>query len=223
MGRVYAGEDLLLGGRIAIKVIRAELARQPRALERFRREIRLARRITHRSVCKLFDLAIHRTANGELPVLTMELLEGETLAARIARGRLAVAEALPIATQLAAALAAAHDAGIVHRDLTSPTGMLEAERVVITDFGLATLTAPAATLSPGRVTTEGGFIGTPAYMAPEQVTGGELTPAVDIYALGVLLYEMVTGVLPFGGDTPLAIAAGRVAGTAPAARTYTPE
>ena len=116
MGRVFEGEDLLLGGRLAIKVIRADLATQPRAVERFRREIHLARRIAHPNVCRVYDVALHRTARGELPVLTMELLAGETLAQRIARGRLRVDEVRPIARQLAAALNAAHCAGIVLRD-----------------------------------------------------------------------------------------------------------
>jgi serine/threonine protein kinase len=140
--------------------------------------------------------------------VTMELLAGESLADRLAReGRLTTAEALPIATQIASALAAAHRAGVIHRDLKSRNVMLAPSkdggvRAVVTDFGLARALEPDGGHS--SLTGGNGLVGTPDYMAPEQVEGGAVTPAADIYALGVVMYEMVTGTLPFVGDSPSA-------------------
>src|SRR5262245_23967861 len=140
MGKLLRAEDLLVGGPVALKTVRAEVARDRTALERFRREIQLARKVTHTNVCRIFDVVQH----GETPVLSMELLEGETLAQRLRReGRLAPAVALPIVRQIAAGLGAAHDAGVVHRDLKPSNVILvaekEHERVVIVDFGIARL------------------------------------------------------------------------------------
>jgi len=218
MGEVYEAEDLELGGRVALKTIRPEIATEPRIIQRFKREIALSRKVTHPNVCRIFDLFHHRmewgTGEAELSFLAMELLQGETLASKLrAVGRMTSAEALPIVEQMAAGLDAAHRAGVVHRDFKSANVVLvpaeedghhiegPGQRAVVTDFGLARSVDGGEGLSTGL-----GMVGTSAYMAPEQVEGGEVTPAADIYALGVVLYEMVTGVRPFVGDSPLSTA-----------------
>jgi eukaryotic-like serine/threonine-protein kinase len=228
MGEVYEAEDLELRGRVALKTIHAAAADEPGAVERFKREIQLARRVTHPNVCRIFDVGYHELAPERPPLafLTMELLEGETLAARLRRaGRLAPPAALAIARQLAEALAAAHEAGVVHRDFKPENVFLvpgrEGERAVITDFGIA---RPGGEERLGAtLTSDGNVIGTPAYMAPEQVEGGKITPAADQYAFGVVLFEMVTGELPFRGDGPLATAARRLTEPPPTPRRYAPE
>src|SRR6266536_4489827 len=221
MGEVYEAEDLELGRRVALKTIRPEIATEPRIIQRFKREITLSLKVTHPNVCRIFDLFHHRmewgTVDAELGFLAMELLRGETLASRLrAVGRMTSVEALPIVEQMAAGLAAAHHAGVVHRDFKSANVILvpadedghhesNGQRAVVTDFGLARSVAGGEGLSTGL-----GMVGTSAYMAPEQVEGGEVTLAADIYALGVVLYEMVTGVKPFVGDSPLSTAMKRL-------------
>ena len=198
-----------------MKTIRSEIASDPHALARFKQEIHLARRVTHPNVCRIFDLERHQpqpdmdSAAGVVTFLTMELLEGETLAARLDRvGPMPPAVALPLIQQMAEAVAAAHNVGVVHRDFKPGNVVLvpaksgEAkERAVVTDFGLAKALAaadqPAAGSSTSSVTASGQVIGTVAYMAPEQLQGCEATPATDIYALGLVMYEMVTGKRPF--------------------------
>lgn len=225
MGEVYEVEDLELGGRLAAKTVRTDVARQPEALERFRREIQLARRVTHPNVCRIFDLAHHPSPTPGAPgtvFLTMQLLVGETLSARIARGGAMTPEqALPIVRQIAAAVGAAHDVGVVHRDLKPANVLLEpgkdgAERAVVTDFGLArteTGDGDGATM-----TAAGFFLGTPAYIAPEQLVGGATSPATDLYALGIVMFEMLTGRVPFQGDTALATAVKRLQEAPPSPR-----
>jgi Tol biopolymer transport system component len=231
MGEVYAAEDLELHERVALKTLLPEIAGDPHALERLKREIHHARRVAHPNVCRVFDLGRHRKPGGaEVAFLTMELLPGETLAERLKRlGRMSATEAWPLAEQMAAGLNAAHEAGVVHRDfkpsnvilvetggvnseadtLSSPgrPGGVTKLRAVITDFGLARAANAAA---GDRLTgSMGGILGTPDYMAPEQVEGGSITPPTDIYAFGIVLYEMVTGALPFTGGTPLSRAVKR--------------
>ena len=215
MGEVYEAEDGQLGGSVAIKTVRPELARTGPARERFRREMKLARRVTHPGICRIFDLGVHAPESGE-PVLflTMELLAGETLTDRLRHaGRLDEATARPLVQQMVDALQAAHDAGVIHRDFKSSNVMLvprpEGERVVVTDFGIArsTLLDGAGDAS---LTATGALIGSPAYMAPEQVEGRAPSAAVDVYALGVVMYEMLTGVLPFHDDTPMSAAVRRL-------------
>ncbi|HZW88560.1 MAG TPA: serine/threonine-protein kinase, partial [Myxococcaceae bacterium] len=219
IGAVYEASDLLLRTRVALKVIGGHLDRDATAMERFRREVLLARRVSHPNVCRVHELYEATTTRG-VPIhfLTMELLEGESLARRLARtGRMSTEEALPLARQMCAGLAAAHAEGVVHRDFKSSNVMLVARGdasgstrsswVTITDFGVARAFAAASTEE--KLTGDAGVLGTPEYMAPEQVTGGEVTPATDVYALGVVLYEMVTGKLPFVADTPLVAAARR--------------
>ncbi len=233
MGEVYEAEDQDLKEQVALKTIRPEIAADERAIARFKREIHLARRVTHPNVCRIFDLFRHQPEGTARPVtfLSMELLRGQTLADRLRRGGpMSTSEAAPIVRQMAAALEAAHRVDVIHRDFKSANVMLvpgkdagEAARVVVTDFGLARLseTGEGSTVSAASIT--GGMVGTPAYMAPEQVTGGAITPATDIYALGIVLYEMVTGKLPFEGDTPLATAVKRVKDPPTPPRRHVPE
>ncbi|HEX4965599.1 MAG TPA: tetratricopeptide repeat protein [Thermoanaerobaculia bacterium] len=211
MGEVWEAEDLeFVGERVAVKTIRPEIARDEWAIARFRREIQLGKKVTHPNVCRVFDL-FHHSPETEGPderitFLTMELLPGETLAARLARlGPLSPDAALPFVRQMASALAAAHAAGVVHGDFKSSNVMIAGEgegaRAVVTDFGLARGGGPGEDRPGAR-----GRGGTPAYMAPEQVQGGGPSVAGDVYALGVVLYEMVTGRRPFAGETPLSAA-----------------
>jgi tetratricopeptide (TPR) repeat protein/tRNA A-37 threonylcarbamoyl transferase component Bud32/TolB-like protein len=236
MGEVYEVEDLELRERVALKTVRSEAARDTLAVERFRREIQLARKVTHPNVCRIFDVSHHReggAAPGEGTIfLTMELLPGETLAQRLRRaGPMAPEEALPIAQQIIEALHAAHQAGVIHRDLKPGNVMLVesrgttrgAPRAVVTDFGLARLDGKEAGADPAFTLTGGaGIVGTPAYLAPEQVEGGEITPSVDIYALGIVLYEMLTGTVPFLGDSALATAVKRLREAPVSPRTHAP-
>ena len=213
MGEVYEAFDRELNERVALKTIRPELAGSAATAERFRREIQLARRVTHPNVCRLFDLGNAEGPRGPVSFLTMELLEGESLAERLRRtGAIDAETALPIVRQVAAGLDAAHRAGVIHRDFKSGNVLLVPEgdgvRAVVTDFGLArrveTGSDPAITMSGG------GLVGSPAYMAPEQVEGLELTREADIYALGIVLFEMRTGALPFSGATPMSVAVKRL-------------
>jgi tetratricopeptide (TPR) repeat protein/tRNA A-37 threonylcarbamoyl transferase component Bud32/TolB-like protein len=225
MGEVYEVEDLELKARIALKTLRGELADDEVLLERFRREINLSRKVTHANVCRIFDLGFHASPRGRITFLTMELLDGESLHRRIRRtGRMQSEEALPIVEQMAAGLAAAHAYGVVHRDFKSDNVMLVSAasstgpRVVVTDFGLAR-SQDASALTTG---SGGRLKGTPAYMAPEQVTGGHIGPPADVYALGVVMYEMMTGALPFGGDNAMEVALRRLTARPPSPRRVVP-
>jgi tetratricopeptide (TPR) repeat protein len=225
VGEVYEAEDLELGGRVAVKVLRSALAQDERVVRRFKQEIQLTHRITHPNVCRTYDLVYHQKPGQPVRVfLTMELLHGETLEALISRqGRLAPSEALPIVRQIAAALRAAHAAGVIHRDLKSSNVFLVASpsgvRAVVNDFGLAWSDEPegAATL-----TATGELIGSPAYMAPEQVRGETATSATDIYAFGVVLFEMITGELPFVGKSAFYTALKRLQEPPPPPRDRVP-
>ena len=227
MGDVYEAEDQELRERVALKTVRPAVLRVPGVIERFRREVQLARKVTHPNVCRLFDVFHHRPEAGvggdEVAFFTMELLAGETLDKRLRRdGPMDEAEALPIVRQMADGLAAAHRVGVVHRDFKSANVMLVPEdggaRAVVTDFGLA----HGAEALSGGLTLHGDVLGTPEYMAPEQVTGGEITPKTDVYALGIVLYEMVTGSLPFLGESALATAAKRLREDPPPPRLKRP-
>jgi serine/threonine protein kinase len=204
-GEVYEVYDEVAAAPLALKTLHAAVASHPPTRARFEREIDLGRRVRHRNVCRAFDLGRHTLADGnEMQFLTMELLRGVSLADHLAAlGRLTTEDALPFAVQMTAGLQAAHDAGIVYRDFKPANLVLVFEssgppRLVMTDFGLAR--------SPGlreeTVTHLGQSVGTPYYMAPEQVFSGfePISPAADVYALGSVLYEMVTGQAPFSGD-----------------------
>lgn len=228
MGEVYEVEDLELREHVALKTVRPEVAQDETAIERFRREIQLARRVTHPNVCRIFDVSHHRPEGGAEGVifLTMELLRGETLAERLRRtGPLPPDAALPIVRQISDALHAAHQVGVVHRDL-KPGNVVLVEsrggvRAVVTDFGLARQEKGE---DPRSATLTGatGVVGTPAYLAPEQVEGKESTPSVDVYALGIVLYEMLTGTVPFLGDNALSTAVKRLQEAPPSPRVHMP-
>ncbi len=240
MGEVYEAEDQELTERVAVKTARFENVQTFHEVERFRREIQLARKVTHPNVCRTFDVFRHGAiSSGEGPsqilIVSMELLQGETLDKRIrGRGAFNTAEAFPLVEQMCAGLAAAHRVGIVHRDFKSSNVMLvpqqagsalrpqspsETFRAVITDFGLA----HAEENVGATLTRLGDIVGTPAYMAPEQINGGAITPATDIYSLGIVIYEMLTGSLPFSADTPLATAMKRLNQPAPSPRVRIPD
>ncbi|HEY5947225.1 MAG TPA: serine/threonine-protein kinase, partial [Kofleriaceae bacterium] len=221
MGEVYEVEDLELHLSVAMKTISSERVNDRRQIERMKREILLARRITHPNICRVFDVGYHVEDDVEIVFLTMELIVGESLDRRIARlGPFSVEDARPLVRQMADALAAAHAAGVIHRDFKSQNILLVEDRsasgnplrVIVTDFGLA-----RSCEGDASVTTD--FAGTPAYMAPEQITGDAIEPAVDLYALGVTTFEMVTGQLPFDGPSPLAITVKKCQEPAPEART----
>ena len=209
MGHVYKAWDSILGDTVALKMIRADRMDSDVEVLRLRREVQIARKVTHSNVCRLYDLIHHQDDDGlGFDLVSMEMLEGETLQAYCRRrGPLPVDEALAITRQIARGLHAAHHYGIVHRDLKPANIMLVPEarrlRAVITDFGLARQTTSNA--SQESITERGDVMGTPAYMAPEQITGDELSPATDIYSLGIVLYQMLTGKLPFQGDSNWAV------------------
>lgn len=213
MGEVYRAHDMQLDQRIAIKVLNGELATADQ-LSLLKREVQAARRIQHVNVCRVFDLVRTEVASGRSAVfLTMELLEGETLSQKLHReGALTERQSMPLIRQMVAALAAAHQAGVIHGDFKSANVMIVpreggAPRAVVTDFGLARRMAPGRgqTLRSSSQSGLAGY-GTPAYMSPEQIQGGKASQAADVYALGVVLYEMLTGELPYGEDSPLAMA-----------------
>jgi serine/threonine protein kinase len=207
-GEVYRVVDQALGGTIALKTLKHGVAKHPVLLERFRREAQNALRVTHPNVCRIRDIGVHEQGGQKRFFLTMELLEGESLAVLLARrAPFSTAEALPIVTQIAEGLQAAHDSAVVHRDLKPGNVMLlppapgrDAPRAIITDFGLAISEEQIAL----GLTESSELIGTPEYMAPEQTEPGSTTPALDIYALGIITYEMLTKRRPFAtGATPI--------------------
>jgi tetratricopeptide (TPR) repeat protein len=214
MGQVFEAEDQELRHRVALKTLPAGPAVGEEGVERLRREALLSLRVTHVNVCRTFGLFRHAGESGPSLVIAMELLAGETLQERIRReGPMTTEAALPIAVQMAAALEVAHEAGVIHCDFKSANVMLVTAsggpRAVVMDFGVA-----AARPSPAVLPTDAlPFLGTPAYMAPEQIQGEVVGPATDVFALGVVLYEMVTGTLPYA--TVLA----RLDGPPPAPRT----
>ena len=214
MGEVWEATDLHLG-RVALKTIRAEVAASEQGLARFRREVQLARRITHTGVCRIHDLFVvpARPGHRAISFLTMEYLAGVTLAERMrSNGPLTLAEAESVALQICSAVQSIHDAGIIHRDLKASNIMLVADpavpgqnRAVVMDLGLARETESEVGGESG-ITRANAVMGTPEYMAPEQFTGRNVSPAADIYALGIVFYEMVTGSRPFQAATPMGAA-----------------
>jgi len=198
MGRVYRVLDKEIKEEVALKLLNPEIASDEKTIERFRNELKYARRITHRNVCRMHDI----NRETDTYFITMEYVPGEDLKTVIRRtGRLPEDEAMPIAAQVCEGLTEAHRLGVVHRDLKPQNIMIDRDgNVRIMDFGIA------RSLAAKGVTEAGMIIGTPDYMSPEQVEGMEADARSDIYALGATLYEMVTGRVPFEGDTALIIA-----------------
>jgi len=212
MGEVYSAEDLNLRRKVALKVLPRELSENPVARQRLVREARSASQLGHANIATIYEVGEDA---GELYV-AMELVEGQSLAQRIRSDPLSPEEIATIGAQVADALEAAHRQGVVHRDVKPGNILIRDDGAVkVVDFGLAIHTdAPPApddqTTSPTeeiRLTRSGFTAGTVAYMSPEQAKGAEATAAADIFALGIVLYEMATGMLPFQGATPLAVAA----------------
>ena len=198
MGKVFKALDKEIGETIALKVLVPELGLDERMIERFRNELKLARRISHKNVCRIFDLG-----NSEgIYFITMEYVPGDTLKGILRMtGPLGPPRALAVAGQVCDGLAEAHRLGVVHRDLKSANIMIDRESTArIMDFGIARSSETKG------LTDRGTLVGTPEYMAPEQVEGLEIDHRADIYSLGIILFEMVTGRLPFEGKTPLSIA-----------------
>ncbi len=204
MGTVWAVIDVQLGERVALKVLHPDPRDASEAHERFRREVRLARRITHPNVARIYDIGDHEG----IRYLTMECIVGRSLADMLVGGEpWAPARALAMAEQIARGLAAAHACGVVHRDLKPANVLVEdSGRAVLTDFGIAFATTGDVKLTVDK----GSWMGTPAYMSPEQVRGDDVDERSDVYALGTILFEMLTGRLPFVGDGVFALALARI-------------
>ena len=210
MGTVYRARHLLIDRPVAVKVLNQRFVEDEAARTRFHREARAAGRLQHANAVTVTDFG--ESQDGYV-YLVMELLEGRTLRDVLAKeAPLDAARSVSLMMQISAAVAAAHEAGIIHRDL-KPANIFIVQRaevpavVKVLDFGIAKLAVESLDEDePMTLTQIGAMIGTPRYMSPEQCDGAELTPAADVYSLGVILYEMLTGTVPFSGSTPLAIA-----------------
>ncbi len=198
MGKVYKALDREINEKIAVKIIRPEIATHKNIIQRFQNELRMARKITHKNVCRMHDLG----KDGDTRFITMEYVSGEDLKKSIRRmGPLTVRKAISISKQICHGLSEAHRLGVYHRDLKPHNIMIDREgNAKIMDFGIA-LSQKAKGITDSNV-----IIGTPQYLSPEQVEGKEVDQRSDIYSLGVILFEMVTGQVPFDGDTTLSVA-----------------
>jgi len=197
MGKVYKAQDTDLKEKVAIKLLRPEIAGDKKTIERFRNELKFARKIRHKNVCQMYDLNKEKGAH----YITMEYVDGKDLKSMIRMmGQLSSGKTIFIAKQVCDGLVEAHRLGVVHRDLKPQNIMVDENgNARIMDFGIA------RSLKTKGITAAGVMIGTPEYMSPEQVEGKEVDQRSDIYSLGVILYEMVTGRVPFEGDTPFTI------------------
>jgi Tol biopolymer transport system component len=208
MGEVYRARDTRLDRLVAIKVLSSERDTAARGRERFEREARAISRLSHPRICTVHDVGVADISGADLPYLVMELLDGETLAAKIGRGPLSIEQSLAYAIYIADALVAAHAQGIVHRDLKPANVMVTGTGVKLLDFGLAQLRGPEvagvsvpAAPSAAGLTSEGLVFGTLPYISPEQLRGEKVDTRTDIFAFGALLYEMLTGGRPFAADS----------------------
>jgi serine/threonine protein kinase/tetratricopeptide (TPR) repeat protein len=197
MGIVYKVFDRKIDDNVALKVLAPEIAGDEKTIERFRNELKLARKVSHRNVCRMYDLS----EEEKTPFITMEFVPGENLKSLIKRiGQLSKTKTLSIAKQVCEGLAEAHRLGVVHRDLKPQNIMVDSEgNARIMDFGIA------RSIRTKSITETGMIIGTPEYMSPEQVEGVGVDHQSDLYSLGVILFEMLTGRVPFQGETPLSV------------------
>ncbi len=206
MGVVYRASDLSLGIEVAIKLLRPELARRPEAFERFRQELLLARQVSSPHVVRIHDIAQH----GERWLISMDYIAGDSLEHRLDAGKIPVETALKITRALLVGLSAVHQRGVVHRDLKPANVLLDAEDVAyLSDFGIA------RAAGTNGVTQTGLVIGTPEYLSPEQARNDAVDGRSDLYAVGLILYEMLTGELPFASGTPAETVMQRIARPAP--------
>jgi serine/threonine protein kinase len=201
MGVVYKAEDLRLGRFVALKFLPEELSHDSKTLERFWREARAASALNHPNICTIYEVGEHEGQH----FIAMELLEGETLAARIERGPVPLAEAMRIALGLLAALQVLHPKELVHRDLKPSNMFLTENGVKLIDFGLARLSRADPVVTQTQLTTPGLLVGTPNYMSPEQLLGQAITPASDLFASGAIIFEMLSRRPAFPGRSAVEI------------------
>jgi serine/threonine protein kinase len=209
-GEVYKATDTRLGRLVAIKVLHAAFYEQAEFRQRFEREAQTVAALNDPHICTLYDIGQHDGMN----FLVMEFLEGETLAARLTRGALPLDDALRIAIQISDALDKAHSLGVTHRDLKPGNIMLTASGAKLMDFGLAKRREPVdpgmsskAPTAGANLTQQGALLGTVQYMAPEQIEGEEANPRTDIFAFGMVLYEMISGARAFSGKSQASLMA----------------
>lgn len=226
MSEVYEAFDRVHGQRVALKTVKSTLSDSPRAVERLKTEVELARRVRHPNVCRLYELGCDRlSASVEIHFLSMEYIDGVSLREKLTdAGRLSVTETVDIAGQLLSGLRAAHEAGTLHRDFKPDNIMLRSlpaqPLAVIMDFGLARALDPEA---PPSARNHESLTGTPLYMAPEQIEGARLGVGTDLYSFGIVLFEMLTGHLPFAGGSPSRAALRRLSEAAPPPSRHNPE
>ncbi len=213
MGAVYKATDCEFERFVAVKVIRPELARQEKILQRFKQELILARRVTHKNVIRIYDLGVWRG----IKFITMDFIEGQDLAAIVRERVLSVEETVKIVRQIGLALEAAHGEGVIHRDLKPQNVMVDGQgKVSVMDFGLA------RTMEMSGLTQTGTVLGTPEYMSPEQAKGEPADGRSDLFSLGIIFFQMLTGKIPFHADTILASMLKRIQETAPPAISVNP-
>ncbi len=219
MSTVYRAFDTVLERPVAIKLMHRETARDSDQLERFRREARAVAQLNHPHVVQVIDAGEEGDDGHPTPYIVLEYVEGETLKQRIRRmGRLPVTEAIAYAIEIARALGAAHDRGIVHRDIKPQNVLIDAEgSAKVTDFGIA------RTLVDEGLTADGRVLGTTDYVSPEQALGHQVNGQSDIYSLGIVLYEMLTGEVPFRGENQVAVAMKHVREEIPDVQLRRPE
>jgi serine/threonine protein kinase/Tfp pilus assembly protein PilF len=198
MGRVYKALDTEIGERVALKILKPEIVADEKTIERFRNELKISRQISHKNVCRMYHLGRDQGTH----YITMEYVSGEELKSTVIRvGQLSVGKTISIIAQVCEGLAEAHRLGVVHRDLKPQNIMIDkAGNAKIMDFGIA------RSVKAKGITEAGVMIGTPEYMSPEQVDGQQADQRADIYALGIILFELLTGRVPFEGDTPFSVA-----------------
>jgi len=223
MGAVYRARDKQLDETVALKVLRADVLQEdPTLLDRFKQEIKLARKITHRNVLRTHDFG---EADG-VPYISMEYLEGVTLKDLVKnKGALPAGVGLRVAKQMCQGLEAAHQQGVVHRDI-KPHNMLilpETGELKIMDFGIARVSELKGGVAAAGLTTTGTVMGTPDYMPPEQAQGRQSDFRSDIYSLGVVLFEVFAGALPFDGDSVMAVILKHIQQPPPRPRTLNPK